>query len=89
MLIRLTCLALLALHVSAAQFTVFHRFGEKNGKFVERGVVTVDDGRVSYAPSASIESVNENEAAWYQVAIRVGGEYITTSAPSVSGKSPA
>lgn len=85
MLARLAIFAILALPISAAQYTVFHRFAEPGAKFVPRGVVNVDGVQATYEPSASdAGGAVSTESDWYQVAIRVGGEFITASSPSVS-----
>jgi hypothetical protein len=82
MFARLAALILLALHVSAAEYTLYHRYAGND--YAPRGVVTVNGGSAKFEPSESSAQSATADTPWYQVALRVDGEYITASSPSVS-----
>lgn len=76
----LVSLALLA-GASADSYTLHHRY-LPSGEFTPRGVVSLDTSGPTFSPEASAHLSGEGE--WYQVALEVGGDMITTSTRSVS-----
>lgn len=76
---RLVSLALLAT-ATAESYTLHHRYS--GGTFTPRGVVSVTDGVATFTPDSNVGGSGDGE--WYQVALEVNGDMITTSTRSVS-----
>lgn len=71
----------LALQVRAAEYTLYHRYLD-GSDFETRGVVNIDDTRIAFT-SASEPSSSYSGADWYQVALDVGDQKLTTSTRAV------
>lgn len=80
MMLPTVAILALALQVQAAEYTLYHRFLD-GSDFAPRGVVQIDNSRVTYEPSSEPSS---SDADWYQVALDVGDQQLTTSTRAVS-----
>lgn len=74
-------LSLLLLPLAFAEsYTLYHRHLPK-GEYSPRGTVSIEEGVATFSSSSDIP---ESDAPWYQVALDVGGNLITSSTRSVS-----
>lgn len=73
----------LIVHASAESYTLHHRF-LPSGEFAPRGVVSLSDFGATFTAEPNARVLGEGEGEWYQVALEVGGDMITTSTRSVS-----
>lgn len=71
----------LALQVSAETYTLYHRFLPK-GEYTPRGTVSIEDGVATFATEPV--KAGQSESPWYQVALDVGGDMVTSSTRAVS-----
>ena len=83
MILSTVAILAMALQAQAAEYTLSHRFLD-GSDFVPRGVVQIDNNKVTYEPSAQAVAPSSSDASWYQIALDIGDQQLTTSTRAVS-----
>lgn len=83
MILSTVAILALVLQAQAAEYTLSHRFLD-GSDFAPRGVVQIDSNKVTYEPSAEAAAPSSSDAGWYQVALDIGDQQLTTSTRAVS-----
>lgn len=83
MILSTVAILALALQAQAAEYTLSHRFLD-GSDFAPRGVVHIDNNKVTYEPSSDVAEPSSSDAGWYQIALDIGDQQLTTSTRAVS-----